>query len=385
VSHFSCIVRVPGTTPEAVIPEAVARLMAPYEETTKTEAVKPHLVFNDIEDEYLEKYRAESSSQVRLADGSVFSTYDNQFRNPQLFQLPQYIYPAGSTLFEVPHVEQYPTFEQFMADYCGFDSRDEKKGRYGYWKNSQQKWDWYAIGGRWSGFFLLGYDICADRRNYETCFICGGTGTRPGCVYEDDAFRQPTPAGHPVIGTGCNSCHGTGFLLKSPSSFAQDGNYVRARELSLIDCRREAMDRLSNFWGRWQDYIRDGGDDDNVREQALALGILQCKNADELTGPYERVIPWDKPDTPPEERRNRFDVLLPVTFEWLCDHCEDYFSPIASFARLDANGWQEKGEMGCFGFSSATPESRQEFNQSLWPWIMSGDQNDWLVCVDCHT
>lgn len=38
-------------------------------------------------------------------------------------------------------------------------------------------WDWYAIGGRWTGH-LDGYDPTQDEANWEICNLCGGTGTR---------------------------------------------------------------------------------------------------------------------------------------------------------------------------------------------------------------
>ena len=32
---------------------------------------------------------------------------------------------------------------------------DKKTGKQGYWENPKAKWDWYSLGGRWSGFFKL--------------------------------------------------------------------------------------------------------------------------------------------------------------------------------------------------------------------------------------
>lgn len=51
--------------------------------------------------------------------------------------------------------EKYKTFEAFMKEYCGYTERDPKANRYGYWSNPQAKWDWYELGGRWTGFFTL--------------------------------------------------------------------------------------------------------------------------------------------------------------------------------------------------------------------------------------
>ena len=32
---------------------------------------------------------------------------------------------------------------------------DEKTGKKGYWNNPNSKWDWYSLGGRWSGMIKL--------------------------------------------------------------------------------------------------------------------------------------------------------------------------------------------------------------------------------------
>lgn len=78
---------------------------------------------------------------------------------------------------------------------------DDEEG--GYWTNEQSFWDWYQIGGRWSGHFARDdYDPEKDRRNWETCDICGGTGQRgaPGTMLEAEG---------PCVKDGkpyCNGC-----------------------------------------------------------------------------------------------------------------------------------------------------------------------------------
>lgn len=45
---------------------------------------------------------------------------------------------------------EYDSIEEYMEDYCGYV---EHKGNYGFWYNSQAKWDWYVVGGRWHNFW----------------------------------------------------------------------------------------------------------------------------------------------------------------------------------------------------------------------------------------
>lgn len=63
-------------------------------------------------------------------------------------------------------------------------------------------WDWYQIGGRWSGV-LDGYDPSENPANKEVCYLCHGTGTRTDMV----------------VPHGCNGCLGTGTKEKFPTEW----------------------------------------------------------------------------------------------------------------------------------------------------------------------
>lgn len=65
-------------------------------------------------------------------------------------------------------------------------------------------WDWYQIGGRWTGA-LDGYDPDKDPANTERCTLCGGTGTRPDMV----------------VNNGCNGCAGTGTARLWPTQWVK--------------------------------------------------------------------------------------------------------------------------------------------------------------------
>ncbi len=105
------------------------------------------------------------------------------------------------------------------------------------------RWDWWVIGGRWTGMFS-DYDGEQDPRNYSVCDLCGGTGTRPDMVHgmptgrkeakTDRAYhvvrmtaeraadlKKHNETPHPFMAvhrergwkpytTGCNGCGGSG-------------------------------------------------------------------------------------------------------------------------------------------------------------------------------
>jgi hypothetical protein len=73
----------------------------------------------------------------------------------------------------------------------------------------EQHYDWYQIGGRWTGHFD-GYEPDHDPALLEPCELCGGTGDRA-------TFRhEPTTDQHP---TGCNGCAGTGRKQMWPTQW----------------------------------------------------------------------------------------------------------------------------------------------------------------------
>lgn len=47
--------------------------------------------------------------------------------------------------------DKYPIYEDYLKHYHGTDNSEKQ----GYYFNPQAKWDWYQLGGRWTGFFTL--------------------------------------------------------------------------------------------------------------------------------------------------------------------------------------------------------------------------------------
>jgi hypothetical protein len=91
-----------------------------------------------------------------------------------------------------------------------------------YWRNPQSFWDWWSIGGRWSGHLSESYDPQKDPRNWERCDLCDGTGERAASGLRD---------GEPW----CNACTGSledtgrkGWRVMWPTQWVSDtGNVAR--------------------------------------------------------------------------------------------------------------------------------------------------------------
>lgn len=92
-----------------------------------------------------------------------------------------------------------------------------------YWRNPQGKWDWYQLGGRWTGFFD-GYDPATDPANIEgVCTLCFGTGKD----------LHPANAAIAAEYNGCAGCRGTGNRPKWPTEWKlYEGDLIPIKALT---------------------------------------------------------------------------------------------------------------------------------------------------------
>ena len=124
-----------------VIGDNVDQQLAPF--NAQPEADDPHVefVFDDQTDRLRKEYDEGSVEVIKYPDGSWDLAHEvtNDDKAAQ-------IAPISAKFSEL-----YPTFEEFCKKWYGTEPNEQ--GRYGYHINPKAKWDWYVIGGRWSGFF----------------------------------------------------------------------------------------------------------------------------------------------------------------------------------------------------------------------------------------
>ena len=118
--------------------------------------------------------------------------------------------------------------------------------------NPKSQWDWYSIGGRWTGLFDPKYKPEEDPQNMEVCDLCKGTGDRSGWVIyhkeatgavvdipallgelrmtkrpwrERDLRRAGITRGFADAQAehcnGCNGCNGKGIRTSFPTQWAE--------------------------------------------------------------------------------------------------------------------------------------------------------------------
>lgn len=347
MSHFAVMIRVPGSVLFKDVPNVVADMLAPFQENNMGDAAEKYMVFHATEDEKRAEYATGTTSMVRLPSGKEVGRWEKQFKNPHYkvfannLDAPEYVYPLGAVEFEKPVRDRYPTFEQYMAEYCE-EKPDEKTGQWGYWENPNAKWDWYVIGGRWGG--MLPVRAGAKR----------GVGDSHSMGETDDQ-RKPTRA-----------------------------DYTRIADIDMDAVASQAQEEADKFWGEWVEFC-DGKTFpgfDGPRDAAHRMGLIDCKDATELTGNEWRTIKWGHQNTPGVDR---FDVLKEIDRDAAIALHKRMRGPLRPYAYLDGEGWHAPGRMGWWGISSDNAEQLGKYADQFMDWLKGGDRSDWAVIVDCHT
>lgn len=200
MSHSVCYVILPlGTTdPES----AVATALAPFDENLEVD-------HHDVDCYCIgSKARQDAHVAANLQCGTIESMRDAFHSRPEAERTDE----AWDLLIAPYLAAEKIAFEAHPQAKAADHDCDECKGsgKYSTTRNPRSKWDWYSIGGRWSGM-LSGYDPDADLANQETCDMCQGGGLR------NDRLGLQARAEDPSY--TCNGCDGKGRRTKWPTQW----------------------------------------------------------------------------------------------------------------------------------------------------------------------
>lgn len=109
------------------------------------------------------------------------------------------------------------------------------------------RWDWYQIGGRWTGALDPSYNPETDSVNVETCPQCGGTGHRDDFLGQRARERDSSYT--------CNGCGGEGSRVKWPTQWKRFKGDMRPANEVPVDFTPYALVTPD---GRWHERARMG-------------------------------------------------------------------------------------------------------------------------------
>lgn len=319
-----------------IIKDALAEMLEPYNENGGTET------FVDEEDDERKRWETESTTRVRTPEGTLLLPWDERFRVPGSLGIggDSHRVPDDCAEVEVPFRETYPTFEDFCADWLG-QERDKRTGRIGHWTNKEAKWDWWTIGGRWTGFYPL-------------------KPGRAAVLGEPGAFDNKPDPGR--------------------------GDIVRLSDLDLDKIATETRERAEKFHSAWAKWCAAPTNDfDSPRSRAIDIGLCRVVRGPAEPADGENVIPWSIFVPPTDDRATWNDVCRAPDLDTFLAEYIDHFNPVATYAALDDDGWHAPGRMGWFGCSTDDPDGKAAYVKAFFgKFIKTARLDDLLVVVDCH-
>lgn len=294
MSHFSTLVILP--TDALDIEAEVAKRLAPYDENM------------EVDSYFVECW-------CRNSKARSFGFNEAERLAPKT--LDQYRESYWKIEGEKPDWEQYIAEWKFIADEAEkrhplcqkFDPDCDEcagSGTRSTTRNPKSKWDWWQIGGRWTGALDGDYDPCQDIENQEWCKVCDGTGNRTDFEYyadpndiEKTVFSPSSAKALAAMGIAqsaettippgyrrvewCNGCSGKGFSVKWPTEWAKFEGDIKAMNRIDLKFRPFAIVTPDNEWLEkgemgWFACVADekGDDEWNLCVEATFEKYLDC-------------------------------------------------------------------------------------------------------------
>lgn len=410
MSHFCVLVITPGKPEEGEL----ERIMQPWHEFKCTGVDDEYVVDVDRTEEARQEYADDTTRVFRDVGGKHHKAYDNQFyREPtaaerkqigpiagtgsngeiswtshdwedgQGYRTKVHFLPDGFEDLELPTAE-VETFAEWSSGYYGAEittdpSQPREGARYVHVDaegnvisvmdrtNPNKKWDWWQVGGRWTGLLSPIYDPNDDPNNTEVCALCQGTGMRR------DAVGHKARAENPDF--KCNGCEGNKISVKWPTQWKKfSGDQVKRGDLQLealrTDAERKAAQRydlivqtldglvIPDFEALLETHSIEIARDLYWNDPAIKA-LKACKDTASI---------WDYADY----RASREDYLMSARLD-----------AAVPFAVVNQGKWFERGEMGWWGTVS-NEKDRDEWREHVHALLDSLEPDMWLTVVDCH-
>lgn len=311
MSHF-CVL---------VIGDGVEDQLAPYQENNMGDCPQEYMEFNNLEEEYADDWKNGATEMLIADDGSYHTPWSERGK-----ELKDAGYEEKVVRFNVI----YPEFSKYLEDWHNACFNAEE-GAYGYYENPNAKWDWYQIGGRWSGYFRV------------------KQGVKPE-LGERSWMDTDSP---PLESNQADSA------LKKDIDF----------DLMMDENEQEQLKYYHEFYGilkgtpiiPWKNFLAAyPGDVETARRVYHAQAGKQLLAEARFYGDEERYMQ----DEESFRKQVRAEAIVP-------------------FAILHNGEWMERGSMGWWGMVK-DKKDREQHQEEVLQLIQSLPDDTLLTIVDCH-
>lgn len=410
MSHFAVLV----ITPEKPVNGTLEKLLQPYHEFECTGCADEYVVEVDKTAEARAEFEAKTETRYKAPDGSIHYPYDDEFyREPTKEEKPKiglgtgvaggimftskdwgdgkgyrakvHFLPEGWEEVKLP-ASEVGTFADWCSD-CygvarllpGHKPDLAKEHKYGWVEvdpagnvvrlidrtNPQKKWDWWQVGGRYTGLLSPAYDPEKDPRNIETCAICGGTGMRDDALGKDHRAKDPSYT--------CNGCGGKGTRAKWPTKWVNfEGDSIPRGALALERIQTEAEQKAAENYDKAQQII--------AGRPFLTWQEVNAKHPDNIGRAREEysgqavikdLCAWEPFVKPELYRLSREEYLARARRH-----------AFLTFAVVKDGKWYERGEMGWW--AAVIDDKGEAWVEEFERLIKDLPPTSWLTVVDCH-
>lgn len=360
MSHFLTIV-VTKTQDEAELKAA----LQPFHEYECTNVKDQYVSFVDHHEEVLKDYSEKTRTHYRLpGSDKICSLSDPElYRDPTPEELANagplgflgtghsngkyhtgmdkkdgrgyraYIQREDVEEVELPFSYSYLTVEEFAKEWDGYEMHE---GRFGRWTNPNKKWDWWQIGGRYSGrLFTVGRSSPCDQARKGDLDLTSMAANKAAGRLE-----------------GVTDVY-TKIMLKLPVDDRSDERIAELwREYNTLIAKLRAEWEAVGTPGAFFEFIKD---DERLK-------ALRAFNVNDL-GDWGAGVPDHEAD--------------PIAWAKSAP-------ALTALAFLGTDGvWHEKGEMGWWGVihdEKKDGDWETEFNAA----VAAIPDDHWISVVDCH-
>lgn len=334
--------------------------LAPFHQFECTGINDEYVIDIDETETHLNEYNTETQSMMKnLATGKVLSKYNEQFYRPATaeelavnsFRNEVHFVPEGWEEITMVHKDIY-SFKEYLKDHCGKTVfiRDSKnlildltgKHKYGHVlidkddnvlkvinrTNPNYKWDWYEMGGRWSGKLRM----------------------KHGAI------------GHRNINTGISKDVSPGYV-----------DQARAGDIDWESLKKEAAQKAGEYWDKIKDIAPN-----------MWISFEDVKNKFPEDIEAAREFYWKQPGRVALSKvKGMFSVGDDVLVSRKKYMLKAYNSAGLARAFIKDGQWVEQGEAGWFGFFNDTMSS-DEWYSKMYDIVKDLPEDTLITMVDCH-
>ena len=367
MSHASVLIVTENKPTESIIEE----LMLPYQEYGATGEINQYVQWIDKTEELLNEYKNETRTVIKkTSDNSLHSPYldkfyreptDEEFVKIKDFHNSEVKYlekdwkdgkgyrakvqhiPKGYEECEVTHEVFFNDFKEFLKDWHGYEEENFRDDRAGYYDNPNSKWDWYQIGGRYSGHF--------QAKNKEEA---------------DNGERSWTNSKEDITGVD--------IIQKKNIDVDAMTEIAKNKTEECWNILLKYYPDLNKFPNKtWMDCVEEYEKDNDTF------------NREEVRKNYENQENYDQEVISALEKE--LGLFFQGAIDFFCKGEKDAFykkmlyNQFGTFAIIKDKHWYQKGQLGWFGTSTTEDENWEETFYEIFESI---DDEHWLTIVDYH-